>query len=918
MQKVGPLSGAKHQALGLRSVLVVLGLLVFISVASGQSANSYVDTEHRFTIQVPAGWQAKPFNAGGVSGVTIAHGGDAYVQIFLQKGIDPATFLKALNTGVQTNHPGYQVLSRGVKEVAGLSRTYIVGESPGSATAPHTQVDLETFSANGYTIAVIASASDMKPISKEKIADYQVAQGMIQSLSLNGVVARGPSATPAAPFVPPTSPKTPPPADTKPALSPTSAPANVSANLTEEQKKMASLDTAVKSGVITREEYIAKKNQAIFEQSAQQTRVAKLKILDEAFDGGVLTKEEYERKKKELGVSDSQPRPPEVQPPTQSHPPVQTAEVASKADITPGPPAITEPATPPAAARVGPPASNAAPVPATVAESHTVVATPPSGAASPTSSAMPSVAFVPASPAAKPVEPPVAKSEPVPPPTASIVRSVPSPAPTAWITHTDPTGFEVSIPANWTVGDPQTNGQVSLRGTRGEEIMIWPIRVQNPQLNAHDASVLTQTLALRFDALMPWGPTQNLGHAARAIGVGSDRSGAAILSWSDNPNGASAYFCALEAPSKIFANSTEAFVAILKSFHVVSNSPVKNLLPTASGTGKVNNFVNWKDPHEDAFSVTVPQGWHVIGGTYRLSPVDVRYAVVMDSPDGQLRASVGDSMVGAFTQPTPELAAKGLVEGNYQLLDDGSKLEILQYMSGQKFVRSYVETIVSRECSHPQFSYGAPREDLAAVFSQSASEEGFSDGFLTAGEVEFSCSLDGRQANGKFVAATLRVGHAESAMWFVYRLYGFVALAGREQDGEKIMTQILQTLKFNSKWQALKKTTADPSVEAEDPLSHEIQQRAEEDIIDDQRQTTEMTARSYEQRKRVYDAVDHKLENAVLGTVEIVDRENGTHYKISDFDDFHFVSTDGYIYSPNSPGASEQTLRELLTLPPGI
>jgi hypothetical protein len=442
--------------------------------------------------------------------------------------------------------------------------------------------------------------------------------------------------------------------------------------------------------------------------------------------------------------------------------------------------------------------------------------------------------------------------------------------------------------------------------------------VQKPQLNSRDVSVLTQTLALRFDALMPWGPTQNLGHAARAIGVGSDRSGAAILSWSDNPNGAYAYFCALEAPSKIFANSTEAFVAILKSFHVVSNSPVKNLLPTASGTGKVNNFINWKDPHEDAFSVTVPQGWHVIGGTYRLSPVDVRYTVVMDSPDGQIRASIGDSMVGAFTQPTPELAAKGLVEGNYQLLEDGSKLEILQYMSGQKFARSYVETLVSRECSHPQFSYSAPREDLAAIFSQSASEEGFSDGFLTAGEVEFSCSLDGRQANGKFVAATLRLGHAESAMWFVYRLYGFVALAGREQDGEKIMTQILQTLKFNSKWQALRKTTADPTVEAENPLSHEIQQRAEEDIIDDQRQTTEMTARSYEQRKRVYDAVDHKLQNAVLGTVEIVDRENGTHYKISEFDDFHFVSTDGYLYSPNAPGASEQMLREMLTLPPGI
>ncbi len=251
-------------------------------------------------------------------------------------------------------------------------------------------------------------------------------------------------------------------------------------------------------------------------------------------------------------------------------------------------------------------------------------------------------------------------------------------------------------------------------------------------------------------------------------------------------------------------------MAILKSFHVVSNSPMKNLLPTASARGKVTNFVDWSDPHEDAFSVSVPQSWHVIGGTYRLSPLDVRYAVAMDSPDGQLRASIGDSMVGAFTQPTPALAAKGLVEGNYELLEDGSKLEILQYMSGQKFARSYVETLVSRQCSNPQFSYGAPREDLAGIFSQSASEEGFSDGFLTAGEVEFTCSLDGRQASGKFVAATLRVGHSEAAMWFVYRLYGYVAPAGREQDGEKVMTQILQTLEIQCQMAGAEKSHGGP------------------------------------------------------------------------------------------------------------
>jgi hypothetical protein len=824
-----------------------------VSAVFAQSGSLYVDSQERFTIQVPPGWVARPFNAGGVSGVTIAHIGDAYVQIFLQKGIDPASFLKALNNGVQANHPGYQVLDRSVKDVGGQSRMYIIGESPTSAAAPHTQVYLETFSVNGYSFAIIASASDLKSPSKEKMADYQVAQGMIQSLTLNGVVAHN-SNVPPPPFakVPPPEIKTAPPMDN-------------STNLTEDQKKIAALDAALKSGAITSEEYIAKKNALISEQSALQAHLAKLKILDEAYESGVLTKEEYERKKRELGVDATPPASPRESVPGLA----ATLETASHP--TPSPGELTP--TPIPAAALAP-----TPTPA------------------------------PAAPAPKPAEAPVAKFELIPA----------APVPVSWITHSDPTGFVVNLPATWTIGETQSNGQVFLRGSRGEEIMIWPLRVQKPQLNSRDTAVLTQSLALKFDALMPWGPVQNMGNVARAVGVGSERSGAAILSWADSPNGASAYFCAVEAPSNIYENSTDSFVAILKSFHVVSNSAIKNLLPAASAAGKVINFVDWSDPHEDAFRVAVPQGWHVIGGTYRLSPADVRYAAVMDSPDGQLRASIGDSMVGAFTQPTQALTTAGLTEGNYQLLDDGSKLEILQYMSGQKFGRSYVDSLVSRQCSHPQFTYGAPREDLASIFSQSAKEEGFTDGFLTAGEVSFSCSLDGRVANGKFIAATLRVGNGESPMWFVYRLYGYVALAGREQDGEKVLTQILQTLKFNSKWQELKKSTADPTVEQDNPFSQQIQQRAEEDIIDDQRQITEMIARSYEQRKRVYDAIDHKLENAVLGTVEIEDRENGTRYKISDFGDYHYMSNDGYIYSANAPGASESSLRELLTLPPGM
>ncbi len=110
-------------------------------------------------------------------------------------------------------------------------------------------------------------------------------------------------------------------ADSKPAAPPVDSPAP----MTEDQKKLSALDAALKSGVITQEEYIAKKNQVVSEQSAQQAQLTKLKNLDEAFESGVLTKEEYERKKKELGMNVR--RAPAAQPPEQ--PPVNAARCRS-------------------------------------------------------------------------------------------------------------------------------------------------------------------------------------------------------------------------------------------------------------------------------------------------------------------------------------------------------------------------------------------------------------------------------------------------------------------------------------------------------------------------------------------------------------------------------------------------------------
>ena len=791
--------------------------LIFVSAGLAQSGSVYVDPQQHFTIQVPPGWVAKPDNTGGVSGVTIVHGSDAYVQVTLKKGVDPATLLKTLNSGIQITHPGYRVSYRGLRTVAGRSRTFIVGELPQMLSAPHICVYLEGFAANGFTYAIIAYSAGKRPPGKDLMVDYEVSQEMIESFTVTSAPVQTSVSVRAAPPVAPW-----------PKTSERGATEGDAAVLSpRDRKKLAALDAALQGGAVTEEEYQVKKV-ALYSSALERKNYSTLlKALNQAYQDGVLTVDEYHRKKEEL--SDGDP----------------SSSISSD------------------------PNSDSEAPPLALVETSSAESSP--------------------------------QMEPLP---------------KSWITHNDPAGFVVNLPAAWSIGKVASTGQVVLRGTRGEEIMIWPLHLHQPKLEAQGAATLVREFARKFDVLMPWSAVQTTQNATRVWGQGDERSGTAVLSWANNPSGASVYFFGMEAPGEIYKSSTESFVAILKSFHLVHDPVLKDMpgAPTNSG-GAATGFVHWNDPREGAFSLSVPEGWQVIGGAYRLSAVDVRYAVVAGSPDGRIRASIGDSMVGAFTQPTPMLTMAGLREGNFQLLGDGTKIEILPYNSGQQFARSYVQTLVSRQCSNIQIDSNNPREDLATTFRQSAANEGFGNVFLSAGDISFTCDMDGRPVKGKYVAATVRLAANVSPMWFVYRMYGYIASEEREQDGEKVLSQMMQSWKFDPAWEAQQKNTANAAVQQDNARSQEIRERAQQAIAEDQRQTSEMITRGFQQRQKVYDEIDRKRENSILGTLDVVDPDSGRRYKVSNFGDYHYLSNDGCIFSTNSPEAPGPDLREMITLP---
>ncbi|HEV2491018.1 MAG TPA: hypothetical protein VGT03_14525 [Candidatus Acidoferrales bacterium] len=484
-----------------------------------------------------------------------------------------------------------------------------------------------------------------------------------------------------------------------------------------------------------------------------------------------------------------------------------------------------------------------------------------------------------------------------------------------WTTHNDPSGFSVDMPAGWKVTTGAGQGGITLHGLRGESAVIWPMFVERSQLGTREAEALVQQLARKVDAQLPWGRPQSSQNVVRTIAKGAQRSGAALMTWTPQGNGTTVFFYCVEAPPDLYRASTDAFAGILRSFRVLQDPALKNSAARESAAPAPLRFVNWEDPRENAFSMEVPQGWQIIGGSYRLTATDIRNGVTMVSPDSRIRVIVGDSSLGVFTQPNAMLSYAGLGEGGHQMLGDGTQLEIRRYIPGPQFARSYAQAFSQRQCPDLRIESNNARPDLASGFLQSAYGEGMANAQLTAGDVAITCNLNGNSVRGFLAVATILPFPGQASLWYVYRLYGYVAPPEREKEAEAVYQQALRSWHINPEWQAQEQQLANQAVQQDNARSQQIRARAMQAIQDDQRHVSDTIVKGYEERSKIYDEISRRRENAILGEVDVIDPESGTRYKVDNFSDYHWMNNEQYMVGTSTHTSPGPDWRELITLP---
>jgi hypothetical protein len=489
------------------------------------------------------------------------------------------------------------------------------------------------------------------------------------------------------------------------------------------------------------------------------------------------------------------------------------------------------------------------------------------------------------------------------------------PARAGWTTHTDPMGFAVQTPIGWQITTVPRFGRIFMQGQQGEQVVIWPMFLDQVRVNAAGAAIVVRQLARTLDPQMPWGAAEVSEGCARVIGRGPQQSGVTMIRWASSPAGTTLFVYGLEAPAATYASSAETFAGILTSFRITGSrqAAAEGGAPATAAAAGSPSFVRWTDPREGAFSISVPAGWKVTGGAYRLSATDVRPSVAMLSPDG-IRISFSDPNIGTFTQPTQMLSYAGLGEGATTSIGDGTILQIRSFLSGQQFAREYVERSLPPVCGAVSVTASNDRDDLRGGYAQQAEAEEITGGQLSVGDVTFTCAPGGRSLTGYYVAVTMIPLPGRSPLWYVYRLFGYLAPSERQQEAATIGDQVVRSWQVNPEWTAREKQIAAEAVQQDNLRSQQIRSRALAAIAEDLRQTTEIVTSGYWARQKVYDEISRKRENAILGTVDVVDPASGRQYKIEYNSDYHWMDDQGNIagtLTATSPGVGWRKLIDL-------
>jgi hypothetical protein len=219
---------------------------------------------------------------------------------------------------------------------------------------------------------------------------------------------------------------------------------------------------------------------------------------------------------------------------------------------------------------------------------------------------------------------------------------------------------------------------------------------------------------------------------------------------------------------------------------------------TASATAAPSAYVRWQDPDEGAFSLAVPSGWQVSGGTVRTTRIEPHYVVRADSPSGGVKIFMDDPAIAIRQVPNQMTQMMGWREGQAIPSSWGGKLLLARYVPAPQVAEQYVRARFCPAASNFQGGFvPGQSQSLNQQMGAIAQAEG-KRVHVDVGEVSFKCGTQ----NGYAYAITLQAWQqgAPVSLWVIYRIAGYLANPNESAAATDAINTMLGTFEMNQQW----------------------------------------------------------------------------------------------------------------------
>src|SRR5580658_558926 len=221
------------------------------------------------------------------------------------------------------------------------------------------------------------------------------------------------------------------------------------------------------------------------------------------------------------------------------------------------------------------------------------------------------------------------------------------------------------------------------------------------------------------------------------------------------------------------------------------HSPASNSAGPAAAAGeppaRTQQWTQFTDPNEHAFTIDIPAGWTVRGGLFRLGYSDERPMVDMRSPDGQINLRLGDVAVPTYATPSPNHTREG------EVYDLGlqARMIVARYRTGPEFAVLYAPSRFSEICHNPQSGTPAPELSVADYLpiAPNASQS-------SSGQIVYRC----QGANGPLIAFAYAKTVLTGSIWQAPILASFVAPPDKVAEARALLSHSAQSFRLSPEW----------------------------------------------------------------------------------------------------------------------